>query len=362
MTRNWVFLLLCGIALGLLGCSPSPQVQPTPTVQPLDDQLILLHYVDGFPQSLLDKFTAETGIEVIYKGFGNYEEAEQLIRDGEEADVVWLSNTNLDALLKENLIAEVNYTHVPNARQINASFRDLSFDPGNKHHVPWVWGTTGLVYRSDLVTQPPVKWADLWTSSTKKAGAWLDRRSMFGMALMSLGYSVNTNTITEIDAAAAFLEERAKQQLFLETLDPYTSGYALADGTIEIALGWAYDAQTGRGLNENVTYLLPEEGTMLWVEVMAIPLNTKRQTTAEAFINFLLKPENAAIFTNEFAYATVVDGAQALIDETVLSDLTIFPTTTMLNGAELLQPLDTEASAALDAHWERLVALTNEEP
>jgi len=321
-----------------------------------------MHYEDGFPQSLLDKFTAETGVKVTYNTFSEYEEAVQRLLDGEVADVTWMSNNNLTVLSERGLLAPIRYMNVPNFRYVNASFRDLSFDPGNKYAVPWLWGTTGLLYRSDLVKQPPVKWSDLWTiSRAKLAGVWQDRRTMFGMALMSLGYSVNTSNVTEIDEAAAFLEARWDKQTFVEPIDPYTSAAALADGTLEASLGWTYDAYTGRGLNEKVVYLLPEEGTMLWLEVMLIPANSPHRATAEAFINFLLEPENAAIYTNAFAYATVVDGAQPFIDDVIANDVTIFPTAAMLNGAELFQPLSLEAEDALNAHWERLMALTNKE-
>lgn len=360
MSRGWMFVLLCCLSLLLLGCSPAQE--PVPTAAPLDKELVILHYEDGFPQSLLDKFTEETGVSITYKTFGNYEEAEARVLAGEEADVVWMSNNNMKVLLEENYLSQLDYRIIPNTRYISPSFRDLNFDPGNQHHVPWVWGTTGLVYRSDLVSQTPVKWADLWTVSPKPSGVWLDRRTMFGLALMSLGYSINTSDVGQINEAAAFLEERANDQRFVEELDPYTAAYALADETLDISVGWAYDAQVGLGLNENVTYLLPEEGTMLWLEVMVVPEKSERKATAAAFINFLLQPENAAIYTNEFSYATVVQGSEAFVTPALLSDLTIFPTPDMLNGAELLQPLTDDAEIALNVHWERLVALTNEEP
>lgn len=359
--RNLTIATLAVIALILMGCAPSARIEPTPTPEPYADTLTILHYEDGFPQSLLNKFTEETGVKIEYKTFNNYEEGEQLLMGGEYVDVAWLNTPNFAVLNDDNLLAPINYSNLSNARYISASFRDLSFNPGNTHHVPWVWGTTGIIYRTDLINTPPVKWADLWTVSEKPAGVWEERRTMFGAALMSLGYSVNTSSIAEIDAAAAFLEERLDKQVFVETYDPYTAGYALTDGTMDVSLGWTYDAQTALSINENIAYVMPEEGTMLWLEVMVIPAASQHKATAEAFINFLLRPENAAVYTNEFAYATVVDEARPFIDEALLSDTTIFPTTEMLAGAELLQPMSAEALSALNAHWERLLTLIQEE-
>lgn len=350
------------IALVLLGCSPSPRIQPTPTPPPLSDTLTILHYEEGFPPSLLNKFEAETGVKIIYKTFTNYEEGVQTIIGGEEyVDVAWLNTPNFAVLFEAGLLAPINYSELSNARYISASFRDLSFNPGNTHHVPWTWGTTGIIYRTDIIENPPVKWADMWTVSDKPTGAWNDLRTMFGAALMSLGYSVNTESVAEIDAAAAFLEERLDKQVFVETYDPYTAGYALTDGTMDVSLGWAYDAQTALSINDNIAYVMPEEGTMIWLEVMVIPAGSGHKATAEAFMDFLLRPENAAVYTNEFAYATVVDEARKFIDPAVLNDTTIFPTTEMLAGAELLQPISSEALTAMNAHWERLLTLIQQE-
>lgn len=351
------FITLVVLVIAVVGCAPAPTVPATATPAPLAESLTLMHYEDGFSQALLDRFTEETGVEIVYQGFANYEEGEARLLESQPADLMWLTPANLVEPLARDLLAEIDYANIPNFRNINPSFRDLTFDPGGAHHIPWVWGTTGLVYRSDLVSAAPTRWSDLWTLGAGQAGVWADRRTMFGMALMSLGYSVNTNDTAQLDEAAAFLEERWGQQVFVEGYDAYTSAYALADGTLPISLGWAYDAQTGRGLNETIAYASPEEGTMLWLEVIVIPASSPNKATAEAFINFLLQPENAAVYTNEFSYATVVDGAQPFVDEAIAADRTIFPTTETLAGAELLLPLSPAAEDALNDHWERLVAL-----
>jgi spermidine/putrescine transport system substrate-binding protein len=351
---------LCALwCMGMLvGCAPA-QPQPTPTSQAVT--LTLMHFEGGFPQTLLDRYTEQTGVQFQYAYILNYEEAEERIYNGEVADIAWLTNGNLARLLNERKLATIDYANIPNRRYINPSFRDLAFDPGGARHVPWSWGTTGILYRRDLLETAPRFWPDLWALGEGRAGVFNDPRTMFGVALRALGYSANSSNPEQIDEAAAFLEERWGQQVMVdEVIDPYTAAYALADGTLSIALGWAYDARTAADLNPEVLYVLPEDGSLLWLELMVIPRTSTHQAEAEAFINFLLDPQNAAVFTNEFFYATVIDGVTPYVNEALRGDPNIFPTAEMLAGSELMLPFQPQIDAQFKAHWRRLSSASSD--
>ena len=135
----------------------------------------------------------------------------------------------------------------------------------------------------------------------------------------------------------------------------WTSAPELDSGRVTIALGWAYDGLAGRDLNPAIEYVLPNEGTLLWLEDLVIPANSPNKATAELFINFMLRPEIAAQFSNETFYAVTVEPANDIIDPAILNDPIVYPSDDMLVNAELTLPLSAEAKALYDDIWRRFM-------
>jgi spermidine/putrescine transport system substrate-binding protein len=339
-------------------CSTAAEVPPTPTPVSLSDHLSIYYWEDGFPQSLLDAFTAEYGVAIDYHGYTNWEEAASSVRAGQYYDLAWLPNIYVGQLLKDGLLAKIDMQNIPNNRNLPANFRDLAFDPGNKHSIPFDWGIIGVIFRSDLFKKPVSSWNDIWETRYGKAGMWRDERNMIGMALLSLGYSANTDNPQELEAAYNHLIELKRNAAFVEDFDPWTVAHELDAGRMVVALGFAYDARTGRDLNPAIQYVVPQEGTLMWLENMVIPAVSTRKYTAEVFINFMLRPENAAQFTNAEFYAVANDAAREFIDPSVLNDSVVYPTDKMLSNAELLLPLASEVQQQYDDMWQRFLKAT----
>jgi spermidine/putrescine transport system substrate-binding protein len=338
-----------------VGCNPTPATLPTSTIPSLSDQLTIHYWAGGMPQQILDTFTAEYGVEINYVPFLTYADAEKNIASGQLLDVVFIGNDYIGQALNTGLLAELNLSNIPNLRNIAINFRDLTYDPGNRFSIPYTWGTTGLVFRSDLATYPITSWSDLWNVEIGKAGIWDDRRSMIGLTLRSLGYSANTSNPEELEEALHLLLELKPRAQFMEQFDPWTSAGELASGRINIALGWAYDALSGRNLNPAIQYIIPQEGTLLWVENMVIPANSSNQYTAEVFINFMLRPEISAQFTNETFYAVTNELASRFISEAIRNDPVVYPLNEMLVNAELIMPLSPEVKELYDGIWKRFM-------
>lgn len=358
-------VLNCGlisllIILFLTGCQPQAAAPPTPPS--LDKELTLYYYQSGIPQSILDKFTQEYGVTVNYEIFTSYEDAYAHLKTGEKAyDVVLIGLESIRLLIDQGLITEINPSNIPNRKNIAANFRDLVFDPGDRYTVPWDWGTTGLITRSDLVKTLPTRWHDLWDyTQFGPIGIWQEPRTMIALALKSLGYSANATKPEELEAARQRLLELRPHSIFLEeftdNVDPYTSAYILADGRLATVMGWAYDQRIGHALNESITYILPEEGTLLWSENFVIPAASSRQYTAEVFINFMLRPEISAEFTNLTYYSTVNQVALPLINADIRNDKTIFPGEDILKNGEILLPLPQEVLDAYLRIWDEFAA------
>ncbi len=348
-------LMLAVLVTGLLGACTGLGSPPTPTPVPLSETIILHDWAEDLAQEILDDFTEEYGIAFEYVVYGSPEEAVANIRAGQEFDVVVLENQYIPALVEEGLLAKIDYRNVPNFDHISANFRDLAYDPGNEHSIPYSWGTTGLVVRSDLVEELPRSWADLWDPQyAGKIVEWEIPRYTLGAALKSLGYSVNSEDPAELEAALERLIELKPNAIWLTVED--TSAYHLIRGEAVAALGWAYDVQIGQEENEDIVYILPEDGTILWGDNFVIPANSPHKYEAELFLNYLLRPEVTARIVALNNFAMMNEAAEAYIDPEILNDPVVYPPDEDLRGAEIFLTLSPEGEKLYAEMWERFLA------
>jgi spermidine/putrescine transport system substrate-binding protein len=292
------------------------------------------------PQSVLDAFTAEYGVKVRYLVYESQEEAIDNLRAGEVYDVVVMESRFIPLLAQQGLLAELHSENVSNLKNISANFRELAYDPTNQYSIPYNWGTTGLVVRTDLAEEPISRWADLWDSRyAGRVGLWMgQRREVISLTLKSLGYSANSEEPAELEEALRRLIELKPDVLTLEEYDLYTSAELLASGKLVISMGYAYDVIASSDQNPSIQYVLPVEGALLWNDTFIIPGNSPNQYTAELLLNFLMRPEINAMIVNENLYATPNEAAYPFID---------------LVNAEPILPLTSRGQELYDSIWER---------
>ncbi|MBA3531580.1 MAG: spermidine/putrescine ABC transporter substrate-binding protein [Ardenticatenales bacterium] len=347
-------LVLLLLSVGVMGCQGLGAATPTPVPAP-PETLVFYYWEDYLPQDILDAFEQEYGIKVEYISYATSEEAVEKIRAEAGYDVVAIENFKIPTLIAEKKLAPIAYANVPNFRNISASFRDLSHDPGNQYSVPFNWGITGIVVRTDLLEEPITRWADLWDPRYQgRVGIWPLHRDMLGMALKTLGYSVNSENPAEVEEALTYLLELRKNAFLIDLELPHAASYLL-DGEAVAVYGWAYDYQEARVGNEDVSFVIPEEGTLLWGEGLVIPAHSPNKQAAELFIDFLLRPEISAQLVNEVSIANANEAARPFIDPEILSDRSIFPPEEVLQNAESLLPLSPEAQALYTNAWQRFL-------
>lgn len=317
----------------------------------LAEKLTIIGWEGYMPQSIMDDFAAEYGVEIEYVSYAEAEEAVEAMRNGETYDLVVLDNLLVAAAAAEGLLAELDYRNLPNFNNIGAAFRDLAFDPKNTYSVPFQWGTTGLLYRSDLVEQPLDQWADLWNPAySGRVALWPYSIDAIGIALKSLGYSSNSHDPQELAEAGERLMA-LKDDVIL--LDPYLSTGVphLLNGDVVAMVGWAYDLHEAEG--HPIEYILPEEGTLIWMDNLVIPANSPDQYTAETFLNFLMRPDIGARIANEMYLAIPNEAAHEYIEPEILNNPLIFPSAASLKGAEFYEPATPEVQAIYDEIWQR---------
>ena len=350
----WVILVLSGVA----ACSrPAPSIAPTLTSPPLAEELVIGDWENDLPQSLLDRFTSEYGVKVRVDPYESQEEAIEHMRAGPRYDVMVMESRLVAPLIQSGALAELDHRSLPNLKNLSADFRDLAYDPGNGHSIPFSWGTTGLVVRSDLVETPVTRWADLWDPRyAGKTALWFGQpREVIGLTLKSLGYSANSEKREELEAALARLLEL--QPTVVEIEDPSVHWPdVLADGQVVVAMGYANDLIAGRALNPRVTYVLPAEGPLLWNDTFVVPANSPHQATAELFLDFMLRPEISAEFVNKASFATPNDAALSLVLPKIAVEPAIFPPKDSLVKAEPILPLSPAGEELYADIWQRFIA------
>src|SRR6186713_3128245 len=144
-------LAAASLALSLLSACAGASLSLTPTSLPMAEKLVIYDWAGDYPPELLAAFTAEFGVSIDYQTYESQEEAAANIRAGQVYDVVLLENQLIPALVGDQLLAEIDYHHVPNFKNISPNFRDLAYDPGNRHAIPATWGTTGLIVQGSGV-------------------------------------------------------------------------------------------------------------------------------------------------------------------------------------------------------------------
>lgn len=347
-----VFVLLALLLLS--SCrEPEPLDKPVPTPT---RELVFSALAEDMPPAVLKAFTGEFGIPVRSLPFQSPEEADANLRAGAEVDLVVIENQLIAPLIADGLLAEIDYTRVPNFKNISANFRDLAMDPGNRHSIPGAYGTTGLVVRTDLVGQDLHRWADLWQPHyAGTIGLRAQPREIIGMTLVSLGYAFASENPEELAVVLQRLLA-LKPAIILLDIDADDAVRQLLTGEIAILHGYAEEYQQARAGNPAVRYVLPREGTALWGESYAIPARSRHRQAAADLLNFLLRPEITAQIISEKKYAHANDAALALISPELRNDRVIFPTNEDLRQGVIIGPLSPAGKRLYAEIWNQFIS------
>jgi spermidine/putrescine transport system substrate-binding protein len=353
MPRRIAQLFFCLLLLfSSAGCGAPPG--PSIATPALPDTLIFYDWENDVPQSVLDAFEKEFGIKVEYRTYISQDEALANVRSGENLDVVVMESRYIPLLISEGRLAKLNHSNLPNFRNISPNFRNLIYDPNNQFCVPYSWGTTGLLVRTDTSPITITQWADLWNPVLRgRIGIWLGQeQEMIGVALKSLGYTTNTNDITQLNQARDRLVALAPHVKFTEDYNEDTAADIIASGDVDVAVGYAYDFIAASEANPSVKFILPKEGALLWGDTFAIPLTTQNQAAAELLINYLLRDDVNAEVMNFNHYATANEKAQALINTRDRLNPVIYPPEEKMLGADIILPVSSETQRIHEQIWQ----------
>ena len=320
------------------------------------EKLVVYNWGEYIDPEVLTMFEEETGIDIVYEEFETNEILYPKISSGAIAyDVICPSDYMIQRMIENDLLSEINFDNIPNLKNIGKQYLEQSrqFDPENKYSVPYCWGTVGILYNKMMVDEPVDSWSILWDPKYKDNILMQDSvRDAFGVTLKYLGYSLNSIDLDELTEAKNLLIEQK----------PLVQAYVIdqvRDKMIgnEAALGVIYSGEAiyTQKENPNLEYVIPKEGSNIWIDSWVIPKNAKHKENAEKFINFLCRPDIALMNFEYITYSTPNEAARELIeDESIRNSEIAFPDLSKYDNLETFQYLGTEADQVYGDLWNKV--------
>jgi spermidine/putrescine transport system substrate-binding protein len=307
-------------------------------------------------ETTLADFQAETGIEAKMDLYADNDELFAKLRAGNPGyDVIVPTNDYVERMILADMLMPLDHSKIPNMANIDAPFRDAAFDPGRKHSMPYMWGTLGIGYRKSKVEEPIDSWAAVLAGEKHSGRISLlgDAQNVIGCGLKYLGYSFNSTSPEEIKEVEELL---IANKGHVKVFAPDTGQDLLISGEVDLCQEWNGDILQVMEEDDDIAYVVPKEGTLLWQDCLAIPTGAPHPDNAHAFINFVLDAEAGAAIADYIQYATANAAAKELMSADYVDNQAIFPTDDIIAKSEPSVYLGEEPIRLRDEAWTRIQA------
>lgn len=322
------------------------------------EEIYVYNWGEYIDPDVIDMFEKETGITVNYEEFETNEEMYTIIAKGARTyDVICPSDYMVQKMMENNLLAKINYENIPNIKNIGEQYMESArgFDPENEYCVPYCWGTVGIMYNKKMVEEPIDSWSVLFDRKYKNQILMQNSvRDAYCVALSYLGYSINTLNENELKEATDLLisQKPLVQAYVVDQVRDKMIKNAAAIGVI-----YSGEAIYMQRENEDLEYVIPNEGSNVWIDGWVIPKNCRNKEGAEAFINFLCRPDIALMNFDYITYSTPNAAARELIeDEEIRNSEIAFPDAEELEICEVYNYLGSDGDKLYDKYWTKVGA------
>lgn len=313
-------------------------------------------YMD--PQ-VLELFEKETGISVTYDEYETNESMYPIIAKGAaDYDLICPSDYMIQKMSDEGLLEPINWSRIPNAKNIDDQYFEFArgYDENNTYSMPYLWGTVGILYNKKMVKGPIDSWGVLW--DTRYQDDILMQKSVrdaFGVALKYLGYSLNTTDEAQLD--------EAKQKLLEQKHSGVVQAYVVDEvrdkmiaGEAAIGVIYSGEALTCMEENEDLAYVIPKEGSNLWMDNFAIVKGAKNKENAEKFLNFLCRPEIMKMNFEYITYSVPSSKARELLPDEYKNSTIAFPALDSLKNCEVLKYVGKDGDSLYNQKWKEIMS------
>ncbi|MCU7210215.1 ABC transporter substrate-binding protein [Turicibacter sp. 1E2] len=290
--KKGLMMFVASIALLLSACSRDTR-----------EKLYVYNVGEYIDREVLNLFEEEFNCKVIYELYDSNETMYQKIKaGGTNYDVAFPSDYMVEKMIKDDLLIPLDYDLIPNFQYIDERYKNLPYDPENSYTVPYFWGTVGILYDQSVIKEPVDSWSVLWDDAYKGNVFMYDsQRDSLMVALKLLGYSMNTHDIEELEEAKQLLIDQ-RPLVYAYVTDQVIDN--MIAGNAALAVVYSGDATYIMDENENMNYVIPKEGSNIWVDSMVIPKTAQNVELAHEFINFMQRPDIALMNTEYVMYST----------------------------------------------------------
>ena len=341
-------LVICTVLSSLLtGCGSSGGE---------NGEVIVYNWGEYIDPETISMFEEETGIKVVYDEFETNEIMYPKVEAGATAyDVICPSDYMIQKMIDHDLLAEINFDNIPNITNIGQQYFDQSkeFDPENKYSVPYCFGTVGILYNKTMVDGPIDSWSVLWDEKYADNILMQDSvRDAFMVSLKLNNFSMNTLDESELEIAKNALIDQ-KPLVQADVIDQVRD--KMIGGEAAIGVIYSGEAIYTQRENADLEYVIPKEGTNVWIDSWVIPKNAPNKDNAEAFINFMCREDIALMNFEYITYSTPNTAAQALIeDEDIRNSKIAFPDLDQYENLETFKYLGAEGDTLYNELWKEV--------
>jgi len=307
-------------------------------------------------EDTLENFEEATGIEAKMDLFADNDELFAKFKEGNPGyDVIVPTNDYVERMIAAGMLAEIDYEKIPNISNIAPAFREAEFDPGRKHSVAYMWGTIGLGYRKSNVDATPNSWKWLYAEDKYSGRIALlgDGQNVLTHALKLMGHSLNATDPALIKQAEEML---IAQKQHIKVFADDNGQDLLASGEVDLAQEWNGDLLQVMAEDDDVSFVVPDEGGLLWQDCLCIPKGAPHPDNAHALINYILDADAGAEIADFIQYATPNQAARAKMSDEYNNNPAIFPSDETLAKCEVATYKGEDYVRMIDEAWTRVQA------
>jgi spermidine/putrescine transport system substrate-binding protein len=296
----------------------------------LSKELQLYTWVEYIDPDLKERFEADCGVKVTETNYDSNETLLATLQSGAVGyDIIVPSDYMVQILISEDMLIPLDYSLIPNYKNMGKAHVGQYFDPEQKYVAPYFWGTSGFAVDTNALPNAEASWKTVFEPSPEVCGKISmldDPRETVGAALMYLGYPINDTDPAHLEEAKNVLIEQSK---CVKAYDSQSNDDLIVQGETVVGHIWTGDAILAglpdAGGREGIVYMIPEEGCTIWQDNMAIPNGAPNVYTAHIFINYLNDARRAAQNAEFVGYGTPNEASKAFIDPEMLANPGIYP-------------------------------------
>ena len=264
-------------------------------------ELNIFVWTEYMPAEMVECFEMVYGIKVNQDEYSTNEEMYAKVSAGSSNyDLVQPTDYIIALMMRQDLLQELDHAQLPALKNFDPNYLNLPFDPGNKYTIPYQAGTEGIVVNTDTVENIPQSWADLWKPEYAGRMVFLDEsRTIIGVVLLTLGYSINTTDPVQLEEAKAKLAELVPGVKLFDSDSPKT---ALIAGDVDLGITWTAEALLAQQENPAIQYIYPTEGALLWQDNWAMLANAPHADAAYAWLNYTMQGDIFWMMLRDFPY------------------------------------------------------------